>query len=56
MFETETFGPCLAWKLKWGVGGGTWPPGSPSGYAPDVRLYKVIHTSKKIGVQRYTNC
>ena len=27
MFETETVGPCLVQKLKWG---GTWPPCSPS--------------------------
>ena len=20
MFETETVGPCLVWKLKWGLG------------------------------------
>ena len=25
MFETETVGPFLVWKLKWG-GGGAWPP------------------------------
>ena len=24
MFETETVGPCLVWKLKWGLVGGAW--------------------------------
>ena len=32
MFETETVGPCLVWKLKWG--GGPWPSWPPSSYAP----------------------
>ena len=32
MFETETVGPSLLLKLKWGV----CPPDLPSGYAPDL--------------------
>ena len=31
MFETETIGPFLVWKLKWG---GPWLPFPPSGFVP----------------------
>ena len=42
MFETETVGPCLVWKLKWG-GGGDWPPWPPRGYAPDIVFFIPFH-------------
>ena len=29
MFDTETVGPYLVQKLKWGGGGGDGPPGPP---------------------------
>ena len=34
MFETETLGPCLVWKLKWGWPWPLAPPPLPNGYAP----------------------
>ena len=39
MFETETVGPCLVWKLKWGGGHG--PPAPPSGYAPKIIIWDI---------------
>ena len=42
MFETETFGPCLVWKLQEeGDRGVALPPGHPSGYAPKHRNRKI---------------
>ena len=35
MFEIETVGPCLVWKLKWWWGGHG-PPDLPSGYTSAV--------------------
>ena len=49
MFETETVGPCLVRKLKWG---GHWLPGSPSGYAP-VYIYIYIYTYVYIYIYLY---
>ena len=39
MFETETFGPCLVRKLKWGEGGGGMDP-----LAPPVATPLLVHS------------
>ena len=46
MFDTETVGPYLVQKLKWGGGGGGWSPWPPSGYAPE---------ESRITNQKFTN-
>ena len=46
MFETETFRPCLVWKLKWGEGkGGAW---SPCGYVPAKQTKATIDATSEI--------
>ena len=47
MFETETVRPCLVQKLKWGGGGGAWPPGPPVAM-PLVIILDALNTMSKI--------
>ena len=54
MFETETVGPCLDQKLKWGG----MAPWSLGGYAPNVsgkRFLKILASLRKSVVQQIEN-
>ena len=51
MFEIETFGSCLVWKLRWRWHG---PPGSPSGYAPVIYSW-VSRKAKHSLIKKFDN-